>query len=80
MALTVVMDPKPTFIKWKDAKHGSVYRCGEGEYLVLCNQSNQATGLNTSVGSARSVGDTWSPGSESRWIEVNATMTVTGDV
>lgn len=80
MALTVVMDPKPVIVQWKNAVRGAIYRCKEGDYLVICNQSNQAMGLNTSSGSARSVGDTWTPGSESNWIEVNATITVTGDV
>lgn len=78
MALTVEKLPKKNEVFWQNAVRGQMYRCFENRYLVLCNQSNQAVALNTADG-AKVLGDTWSPGCNSRWIPVNATLTVTGD-
>lgn len=65
-------------VYWRNTIRGQLYRCKQNTYLVLCNQSNQAVAMNSGEG-AKHLGDTWSPGSESLWVPVNATLTVTGD-
>lgn len=79
MALTVEQLPGVgKVVLWRNAIRGQLYRCKQNAYLVLCNQSNQAVAMNTGEGT-KCLGDTWSPGSESVWVPVNATLTVTGD-
>lgn len=78
MALTVADLPKKSEVEWRNAVRGQMYRCTENVYLVLCKQEKQAVALNTADG-AKVLGDTWSPGPNSRWISVNATLTVIGD-
>lgn len=82
MTLKVVMQEikKPVEIIWSNAKQGRVYRCVDNKYLVICNQANQASGLELSGAASRKLGETWSPAPSSTWIEVDATITVTGDV
>lgn len=79
MALTVEQLPEMVkTVQWCNAIRGRLYRCHENRYLVLCNQSHQAVAMNTAEG-AKVLGATWSPGCNSHWVPVNATLTVTGD-
>lgn len=66
-------------IKWKDAIKLSLYRTATNGFLVMAISDGRAVAIRTNGVSSTRTGDCWSPGSESLWIPVEATLSLHGD-
>lgn len=66
-------------IKWKDATKLSFYRTAPNDFLVMAISDGRAVAIRTNGVTSTRAGDCWSPGSESLWIPVEATLSLHGD-
>jgi len=66
-------------IKWKDATKLSLYRTAPNDLLVMAISDGRAVAIRTNGVSWTHAADCWSPGSESLWIPVEATLSLHGD-
>jgi len=66
-------------IKWKEATKLSIYRSAPNDFLVMAISDGKAVAIRTNGVSSTHAGDCWTPGSESLWIPVEATLSLHGD-
>ena len=66
-------------IKWKDATKLSLYRTAPNDVLVMAISDGRAVVIRTNGVTSAQAGNCWSPGSESLWIPVEATLSLHGE-
>lgn len=66
-------------IKWKEVTTLSLYRSATNDFLVMAISDGRAVAIRTNGVSSTRAGDCWTPGSESLWVPVEATLSLHGD-
>ena len=67
-------------LKWQDVTLISLYRSVPNDFLVMAISDGRAVAIRSNGVTSTRPGDCWTPGSESLWVPVNATLSIHGYV